>query len=115
MNLSDRRGRDRGALEAREQLIHPRAELGADHLVGLRPRDWGNIVLQPAQLGDELCWQQVAAGGQHLTELDESDAARLRAPGEANGPAGRGPLRGGTPTAVRLAGRAAGRGAAGSG
>lgn len=88
MNLGDGRGRDRGALEGGEQLVRVCAELGADHPVDGGPWDRGHIVLQPAQLGDELFGQQVAAGGQHLTELDEGDAALFERQAKRAGQAG---------------------------
>ena len=88
MNLGDGRGRDRGALEGGEQLVRVCAELGADHLADGGPWDRGHIVLQPAQLGDELFGQQVAAGGQHLTELDEGDAALFECQAKRAGQAG---------------------------
>jgi hypothetical protein len=63
------------AFEGGEQFVDPSAELGLDHLVDLRPRDWGHIVLEPTQFLDELIGQQVTAGGEHLPEFDEGDAA----------------------------------------
>ena len=75
MDLRDRRGRDRGAIEGGEELVDVRAELCPDDLVDGGPADGRGIVLEPAQFGDELVGQQIPAGGGQLTELDEGDAA----------------------------------------
>ena len=114
MNLGDGRGRDRSALEGGEQLVRVRAELGADQLVDGGPWTGANV-LQPAQLGDELFGQQVAAGGQHLTELDEGDAALFERQAKRAGQAGAAIWAAGTPIPVRLAGREEARGARVSG
>ncbi len=58
-------------------MVNPRAELGLHYFVDLRPRDRGHIVLEPTQFLDELIGQQVTAGGEHLPEFDEGDAAVL--------------------------------------
>jgi hypothetical protein len=40
------------------------AELLAEHLIYLRPRGRGDLMVEPAELVDEFRGQQVAAGGQ---------------------------------------------------
>src|ERR1035438_3936707 len=85
MDLRDGRGRQRRAFECGEQLVNPRAELGLDYLVDLRPRDRGHIVLEPTQFLNELIGQQVTAGGEHLPEFDEGDAAVLESKADRAG------------------------------
>ena len=97
MDLGDRGGRQRGPLEAGEQLVHPGAELSPDYLVDRGPGHGGHVVLQRAQFGDELLGQQVAAGAQHLAELDEGHTAVFECQpdrvGEAGAAIGRAKLR----------------------
>ena len=50
---------------------------GRRHLLDPGPRDPGRVVLQAAQLAGELRREKIAAGGQHLPELDEGDPAVL--------------------------------------
>jgi hypothetical protein len=78
VHLGDRRRGQRLPVEADEQLTHLGAQLGSQHLLDRGPGDFGRVVLQPAQLADELGWEQIAAGGQHLPELDEGDPAVLQ-------------------------------------
>ena len=78
VHLGDRGGGQRLRLDRGEDLVDRPAELGGEHRLHLRPRRRRGLVLQPAQLVDELGRQQVAPGGQHLAELDEGDAALVQ-------------------------------------
>ena len=96
MHLGDGRRGKRLTIEAGEQLAHLSAQLGPQHLLDPGPGDFGRVVLQAAQLADELRREKITASGQHLPELDEGDPAVLH--GQAHragqpGPAlGRGQL-----------------------
>src|SRR6201999_1123446 len=65
-----------------------------EHRLDVQPRHPGRVVLQPAQLSDELRRQQVPPGGEHLAELDERDTAVLEREPERAGKRGP-PVRGG--------------------
>ncbi len=54
MHLRDRGGRERGAIEAREHVVDIGSELGPQHLLDLQPRDLRGVILQSAELVDEL-------------------------------------------------------------
>ncbi len=62
VHLRDRRGRQRGAIEALKHVIDLGTQAGAQHRFDLRPRNLWGVVLQSAQLVDELGRQQVAPG-----------------------------------------------------
>ena len=78
VDLRDRGGRERRAVKSCEYLVDLRAELGAQQLLDLRPRDLRGVVLQAAQFVGELAGQKVAPRGQELAELDERDIAVLK-------------------------------------
>ena len=71
MHLADRRGGDRLALELEEQPVERVAEVLLDHLLGLLERERPHVVLQPAQLGDDVRRHHVGAGREQLAELHE--------------------------------------------
>ena len=85
------------AVEGGEHVVHPAAQFVPEHARHLRPGHSGGIILETAQLGDELGRQQVTPGGQHLAQLDERDPAVLQGqperPGQAGAPLGGGQLR----------------------
>jgi len=76
--LGDGGGRKRRRVELGEHRTGRRPKLPAEHLFHLLPGGWRDLLLQPAQLVDELRGQQVAPRGQQLTELDEGDPGLLQ-------------------------------------
>ena len=80
------------------------AQLGPQDVGDLRPGHLRGVVLQMAQLGDELGREQVTAGGEHLAQFDERDPAVLQGqperPGQPGPPLGGGQLR--PPTAAQV-------------
>jgi hypothetical protein len=60
-------------IELREHLVR-RSEFVAQDLLNLVVRRGRDLVLQLAQLGDELGREQIRPGGQHLTEFDKRDS-----------------------------------------
>jgi hypothetical protein len=75
VRLGDGGGGERLTVEPGEHLLDLPAQVGAEHLLDLRPRRRGGPVLQPAQLVGELRREEVGTGGQDLAELDEGDPA----------------------------------------
>ena len=71
MHLADRRGRDRRGLEVEEQPLERVAELLLDHALGLLERERPHVVLQPAQLDDDVGRHDVGPRREELPELDE--------------------------------------------
>ena len=71
VHLGDGRGGDRLALEADEDFVHRLAVGGLQLGEGFGAGERRDTVLQPGQLFGDGRRQQVAAGGQHLAELDE--------------------------------------------
>lgn len=77
VHLRDRCGRERRPVKACEHLVDLGAQLEAQYLLDLWPIDLWSVVLQAAQLLDELRGEQITAGREYLSELDERDAAVL--------------------------------------
>jgi len=77
VHLADRRGRDRLLVEVEEEACDRVAELGFDHLrrVGIRER--AHVVLERAQLGDDVGRDDVGARREQLPELHEGRAELL--------------------------------------
>ncbi len=75
MDLGDGGGGQWLAFERGEHLVHLGTELRPQRLLDPGPRDLGRVILQAAQFGDELGREKVAAGREHLPELDERDPA----------------------------------------
>ncbi len=97
MDLRDRGGCVRGGVECGEAGGGCDAQLLDEDTVDQREADRRDLLLEMAELGDDLSGQQVGSGGQELAELDV-DAAGLFE-GGSQGAAGRGPLRlGGVPS-----------------
>ena len=71
MHLADRRGRDRHRLELEEQALERVPELVLDHALGLLERERPHVVLQPAQLDDDVGRHDVGTGREELPELHE--------------------------------------------
>ena len=88
VDLGDGRGGDRLPVEAGEQLVHLRSQFGPQHLLDRGPGNSDSVVLQAAQLADELGREKITAGGQHLPELDESDPAVLHGQSDRAGQPG---------------------------
>ena len=88
VDLGDGRGGDRLPVEAGELLVHLRSQLGPQHLLDRGPGNSGRVVLQAAQLADELGREKITPGGQHLPELDEGDPAVLHGQSDRAGQPG---------------------------
>lgn len=71
MDLTERGAGRRCGVERLERLAEPSADLGRDRCLDLLERDRLDIVLQPRQRAEVHGWQEVGAGRQELTELDE--------------------------------------------
>ncbi len=71
MHLADRGGRDRLLVEVDERLLERQAELFLDHDTNLCEGEWAHIVLEAAQLGDDVRRDDVGPRGEQLAELDE--------------------------------------------
>ena len=74
MHLADRRGGDRLGLELHEQALQRLTELLLDHLLGLCERKRRHVVLETAELDDDVGRQHVGPHRQQLPELDERRA-----------------------------------------
>ena len=71
VHLADRRGRHRLALELEEEPVERVAEVLLDHALGLLEREGANVVLQPAQLDEDVGRDGVRPRRQELPELHE--------------------------------------------
>jgi len=71
MHLPDRRGSERLRIEVGEQPLDRLTELLLDRLLDLRVRERPHVVLQAAQLGDDVRRHDVGARREQLAELDE--------------------------------------------
>ena len=71
MHLSERRGRDRLPIEARERLGDPYAKLACDDFLDLLVRKRLHVVLKPGERLEVRLRQQVRSRRQELTQLDE--------------------------------------------
>src|SRR5450755_2906337 len=79
VHLSDRCGGERGAVKALKHVVYLRAKPGPQHLLDLWPRNLRCVVLQAAELVNELGRQQVTTGREDLPEFYERHAPRPRA------------------------------------
>ena len=71
MHLPDRRGRERLVVELGEQALDRLAELLRDRPLDVRVRERPDVVLEAAQLGDDVGRHDVGPGREQLAELDE--------------------------------------------
>ena len=71
MDLSDRGRRERRLLELNEEPLDRLVELLLDRSLDVRERKWTDVVLQAAQLGDDVRRDNIRARGEELPELDE--------------------------------------------
>ena len=74
VHLADRGGGDRLLVEAEERLLEREPEVGLDHVADLRERERADIVLEAAELEDDVRRHDVGTGRQQLAELDERGA-----------------------------------------
>ena len=74
VHLADRGRGDRALVEAEERLLDREPELGADHGLDLVERNGRDVVLELAQLGDDVRRDDVGARREQLAELDERRA-----------------------------------------
>ena len=74
MHLADRGGRLRREVELEERAIHPQVELGLDRVANLLERDRRGVVLEPAELGDDVGRDDVRPRREQLPELHEGRA-----------------------------------------
>jgi hypothetical protein len=89
VHLADRRRGDRTLLELQEELVERQLELALDRPLDVLERERTDVVLEGAQLGDDVRRDDVRPGREQLAELDErrselvehlpkADAARRR-------------------------------------
>ena len=71
IDLADRRRRDGLRVELEEQPLERVAELLLDHALRLLERERAHVVLERAQLGDDVGRHDVRARREQLAELDE--------------------------------------------
>jgi hypothetical protein len=74
VHLADRRGGDRLAVELEEEALDREAEVVLDDALDLLVREGAYVVLQAAELGDDVRRQDVRAHREQLAELDEGRA-----------------------------------------
>src|SRR5439155_19454906 len=74
VHLPDRRGRQWALLELEEQPLDRLAEVLADDALDVRERERAHVVLQAAELRDDVGRDDVRAGREELPELDEGRA-----------------------------------------
>ena len=74
MHLADRGGGDRLAVELQEEPLDRLAQLLPDDALDLLVREGAHVVLEPAQLGDDVRRQDVGPHREQLAELDEGRA-----------------------------------------
>ena len=93
VHLADRRRRHRRLLERREQLLDRQLELLADDPLDLREREGGDVVLEGAQLGDDVRRDDVRPGREQLAELHERRPELVEHLAQVTPPLGRRRLR----------------------
>ena len=71
VHLADRGRRDRDRVERGEELVDRRPQVLLDHPLDVGVRERPHVVLELAQLGDDLGRDDVGAGREQLAELDE--------------------------------------------
>ena len=71
VHLADRGSRDRRLVEGEERLLDREPELLLDHPAHVRERKRRHVVLQPAELGDDVGRHHVRPRREELAELDE--------------------------------------------
>ena len=74
MDLADRGGRHRHRVELAEQPLDRLAEALLDHLLSLLVGERRDVVLEAAELGDDVRRQDVRTHREELAELDEGRA-----------------------------------------
>ena len=74
VDLADRGRGQRLAVELEEEALDRLAELLADDALDLLVRERAHVVLEPAQLGDDVRRQHVGPHREELAELDEGRA-----------------------------------------
>jgi hypothetical protein len=74
VDLADRRGGDRDRVELGEKAFDRLAELLLDHALDVLVREGADVVLQAAELGDDVRREDVGAHREELPELDEGRA-----------------------------------------
>ncbi len=71
VHLADRSGRDGHPVELEEEPLDRQPQLLLDHRLGLLVRERRHVVLQAAELRDDVRREDVRAGGEQLPELHE--------------------------------------------
>ena len=71
VHLADRRRRDRRLAELEERLLERQSQLLLDHLAHLRERERRHVVLEAAELGDDVRGDDIRPRREQLAELDE--------------------------------------------
>ena len=74
VHLADRRRRDRRRIEVEEEALDRVAEIFLDHALGLLERERPHVVLEAAQLGDDVRRHDVGTRREQLPELHERRA-----------------------------------------
>ena len=74
MHLADRGGRERLAVELEEESLDREAEVFEDDALDLLVRERAHVVLEAAELADDVRRQDVGPHREQLAELDEGRA-----------------------------------------
>jgi len=77
MHLRHRCRGNRLTIEAGEDVVHRPLERAFQFRYRQFRCEWWHLILQLGQFVDKICRHQIAAGRQHLTELDEYRPQRL--------------------------------------
>ena len=100
VNLADRRRGERLGLELEEEPLDRLPELFSDHTLDLGERDRPHVVLEPAQLGDDVRRDDVGSRREQLAELDERRAELVEHFAQMPATRGRGAVIGRTTSAT---------------
>jgi hypothetical protein len=74
VHLADRRGGERLAVELEEEALDREAEVFLDDALDLFVREGPHVVLEAAELGDDVRGEDVGTHREQLAELDEGRA-----------------------------------------
>ena len=107
VDLADRGGGDRLTVELEEEALDREREVFLDHALDVLVREGPHVVLEPAELGDDVGRQDVRPHREQLAELDEGRAELVEELAEVPAPLGGGAL--GELAAVAPAGQQVGQ------
>jgi hypothetical protein len=90
VDLADRRRGDRCGVEVEKRALEREIELGLDHLLDLLERERPHVVLEPAELHDDVGRHDVRSRREQLTELHERRAELVEHLAQVNAAGGGG-------------------------